>query len=452
MTSTFAQDTVAPKIEVMGKAAIEEGQFVKCDYTHLPNGQNGQSGGYSREVMPFSPWLNDEYAQVGVKATLNSHISAVISPQIRLWNDTWDWKTMGENGSAANPFIQHMTVSLADAEGIYSCGSRDAVAWTIAAGVMPYKYDPESKNLGEYLFRTGEHPAYIQTSFDDAYATLTGLRLSAGMPGGLSLDLMLTQETQIIPINDWSLSFLAGYKVPNFLDIGAGIMFDRLIPVSGQLDNPVNGNTFYTGNGTLDTLSWGGTKVMARVALDPKGLLPADFPKIFGREDGILYAEAAILGLKNIQAYKQAIAGGDTSYVINDSMNFYSDIKQRIPVMFGFNVPTFKLLDYVSVELEWYGWPYSPSLYNYQNLAYTLPQPIIPTLNATGQTALYTRGNDWKYSFNFRKTIWGSLSVIGQVARDHTRHDAYYAEFADPEEVFLQNDEWGWWLKLQYSL
>ena len=133
-------------------------------------------------------------------------------------------------------------------------------------------------------------------------------------------------------------------------------------------------------------------------------------------------------------------------------MNFYSDIKQRIPVMFGFNVPTFKLLDYVSVELEWYGWPYSPSLYNYQNLAYTLPQPIIPTLNATGQTALYTRGNDWKYSFNFRKTIWGSLSVIGQVARDHTRHDAYYAEFADPEEVFLQNDEWGWWLKLQYSL
>ena len=141
MTSTFAQDTVAPKIEVMGKAAIEEGQFVKCDYTHLPNGQNGQSGGYSREVMPFSPWLNDEYAQVGVKATLNSHISAVISPQIRLWNDTWDWKTMGENGSAANPFIQHMTVSLADAEGIYSCGSRDAVAWTIAAGVMPYKYD-----------------------------------------------------------------------------------------------------------------------------------------------------------------------------------------------------------------------------------------------------------------------------------------------------------------------
>ena len=126
------------------------------------------------------------------------------------------------------------------------------------------------------------------------------------MPGGLSLDLMLTQETQIIPINDWSLSFLAGYKVPNFLDIGAGIMFDRLIPISGQLDNPVNGNTFYTGNGTLDTLSWGGTKVMARVALDPKGLLPADFSKIFGKEDGNIYAEAAILGLKNIQAYKKA--------------------------------------------------------------------------------------------------------------------------------------------------
>jgi hypothetical protein len=397
---------------------------------------------------------------VGVRATLNSHLSAIICPEIKLWNDTWDWTTMGENGSASNPFIQHMTISLADAEGIYTCGSRDAFAFTLAAGVFPFKYDLESKNLGEYLFRTGEHPAYIETSFDDAYATLTGLRMNAQMFNNLSLDVLLTQETQVMPINDWSLSVLAGYKVPNLLDVGAGIMFDRLIPVQpSQAEAPAAGNTYYTSNGTLDTLSWGGTKVMARASFDPKWFLPSDIAKLFGKEDGVLYAEASILGLNSITAYAKNASG---NLVIDSNMNFYSDIKQRIPRMVGFNIPTFKMLDYLSVELECYGWPYSPSLYNYQNLVYTLPQPIIPTVTTdtgvapnTGtvkQTLLHTTANNWKWSFNARKTIWGSFSIIAQVARDHTRHDAYYAQYADPEEVFLQNDEWGWWVKLQYSL
>jgi hypothetical protein len=446
MTSTPAQDTVAPKIEVVASAALEEGQFVKCDYTYLPNGS--AAGLYNREVMPFSPWVNDQYAQVGIKATLNSHFSAIIEPKIKLWDDTWDWTTVGED--ANNPFTQHMTVSVADAEGIYTCGSREALAFTIAAGVFPFKYDLEAKNLGEYLFRSGEHPAYIETSFDNAYATLTGLRMNARMWSNLSLDVLFTQETQIIPINDWSLSVLAGYKVPNLLDVGAGIMFDRVLPVAGELDHPP-GDSFYNGNGTLDSLSWGGTKVMARASFDPKGLLPKEVADLFGKEDGVIYAEASILGLNGFNAYGRSIINGDTTYPIDSSMNFYSHLWQRIPRMIGFNIPTFKLLDYLSVEAEYYAWPYSPSLYNYASLSYTIPEPIIPQING-GAQSLYTSGNNWKWSFNARKTIWGSLSIIAQVAKDHTRQDVYYSQFADPEEVFIQPGQWGWWLKLQYSL
>jgi hypothetical protein len=352
-----------------------------------------------------------------------------------------------------------MTISLADAEGIYRCGSRDALAFTFAAGVFPFKYEMEAKNLGEYLFRTGEHPAYIETSFDYAYTTLTGLRMNAQVFNDLSLDVLLTQETQIIPINDWSLSVLAGYKTPHLLDVGVGIMFDRLIPVQpSQAEQPAAADTFYTSNGTLDTLSWGGTKVMARASFDPKGLLPSSLSNIFGKEDGIIYAEASILGLKNITAYNRNALG---NLVIDSNMNFYSDIKQRIPRMVGFNIPTFSpaltkligfsLLDYLSVELEYYGWPYSPSLYNYASQSYTLPQPIIPKVTDT-TSALYTRGDNWKWSFNARKTIMGSLSIIGQISRDHTRHDVYFSAYSDPEEVFIQPGDWGWWLKLQYSL
>src|SRR5512136_1140347 len=109
----FAQDAAAPKIEPFIKAALVEGQFVKSHYTY------NATSYYSRKAMPFRPWISNEYAQVGVKATINEHFCVVISPEVRLWNDTWDWSVMGNNG-APNPFSQHVTVSLADAEGIVS--------------------------------------------------------------------------------------------------------------------------------------------------------------------------------------------------------------------------------------------------------------------------------------------------------------------------------------------
>ena len=448
------QDSIASKIEVFGKTALEEGQYVHCSYTHLPNGQS--NGVYSREVMPFRPWINNVFASIGLKTTLNSHFSAVISPQIKLWNDTWDWNIMAENGSGSNPFNQHFTLSLADAEGIVHYGNKETFSFDAAVGVMPFKYNEDAKNLGEYLFRTGEHPAYIQTSFDYAYATLTGIRLNAQVFNSLSIDVLLTQETQVMPMNDLSLSVLAGYKVSDVLDIGAGVMFDRLIPMSGQLDDPVfigaAQDTFFTSDGNVESWKWGGTKLMGRVSFDPKGLFKGS-SGIFGKEDGKIYGEAAVLGLTSTTAYKKTTdAQGKITYVVDSLMNFYSDINQRIPIMAGFNIPTFRLLDYLSVEVEWFGWPYSPSLYNYKDEVHPIPVPIIPQSASTGKAILNTNDNAWKYSFNVQKTIMGHFSIIGQIARDHTRHDVYYNGFFDPEEAFLQKDEWGWWLKLQYNL
>jgi hypothetical protein len=449
---SLAQDTIAPKIEVMGKAAMVEGQFVKGNYDYT----SAQSANvpYIREALPYRPWINNEYAEIGLKTTLTPYFSGIVAPQIKLWNDTWDWTSQGQDPGPNNPFIQHMTISLANAEGIFTFGNKDALAFTIEAGVFPFKYDHDTKNLGEYLFRTGETPAYIQTSFDDAYATLTGMRFNAAM-AGLSLDVLLTQEEQILPINDWSLSILASYKVSNVLDIGAGVMFDRLIPVQPKkAEQPTAQklqNTYYSSNGNLDTLSWGGTKLMARVSFDPKGLLPFGLTNKLGKEDGKIYAEVAVLGLKSFTAYKKSITGADTSLVVDSNMNFYSDINQRMPITVGFNIPTFQLLDYLSVEVEYFGWPYSPSLYNYENQLYTLPQPIIPT-TPLGQAILYTKNNYVKWSVNARKTLWGNFSIIGQIADDHTRHDAFYSPNADPEEVFIDHGSWGWWLKLQYSL
>ncbi len=437
-----AQDSaVAPKIEWSAMAAIEEGQFVKAEYTDGP--------------MSIRPWLNDEYARLGIKATINQHFSVSIIPQIELWNDDWDWTLTSTplseyyQANELNPLTQHATVTLADAEGIYRFGNNDGVAISLAGGVIPYKYDEEARNLGEYLFRTGEHPTYIFNSFDQAYVTLTGFRANAEICRNLSLDLFVTTETQVEPLNDWSLSLLAGYKLPGLLDAGAGVMFDRLLPAVTILDKQTEGllGTYYTSSGQLDTFSWGGTKLMARASFDPKGLLPADFPKIFGKEDGIIYGEAAVLGLTNITPYTHPLNPNNgqpdtTKFVLDSAYNFYSDIKQRIPVMFGFNVPTFNLLDYLSVEVEWFGDPYAPGLYTEEGFKYFLPLP-----NGTDPTISH-----WKYSFNFRKTLLDHVSLIGQIARDHTRVDAFYLPNYDPDEIFQLKDEWGWWLKLQCNI
>jgi hypothetical protein len=438
----FAQDSVvAPKIEWTAMAALVEGQYIKAE------SQNGQ--------MAFRPWVNDDYARLGIKATINRHLSLAIIPQIELWNDTYDWTLKSSPTSEyyqyneKNPLMQHATVSLADAEVLYRFAGSDAVSYNLSAGVIPFKYDEEARNLGEYLFRTGEHPTYIFNSFDQAYATLTGLRANAEIYHNFSIDFLVTTETQVPPLNDWSLSVLAGYKLPGCLDVGAGITFDRLLPAVTLSDKQVEGKlgTYRTSSGQLDTFSWGGTKIMARASFDPKCFLPGGFAAVFGKEDWKIFGEAAILGITNITPYTNPLNPNNgqpdtTKLVLDSAYNFYSNIKQRIPVMFGINVPTFKMFDYLSVELEWFGDPYAPGEYTLEGFKYDLPLP-----NGTDPT-----NSHWKYSFNFKKTMWGNVSLMGQIARDHTRTEAYYSPNYDIDEIFQLKDEWGWWLKLQFTM
>ena len=65
---------------------------------------------------------------------------------------------------------------------------------------------------------------------------------------------------------------------------------------------------------------------MARVCFDFKKFFNTN---IFGDQDLKLYCEAAILGVKDYKLY-------------------YNNLVQRIPVMVGFNVPAFKILDLIA--------------------------------------------------------------------------------------------------------
>jgi hypothetical protein len=339
---------------------------------------------------------------------------------------------------------------IAEGQGIYCFGVPERPFLEVAAGVFPFKYNPEAANLGEYLFRSGCYPPYIVTEFDYAAPRLSGLRLSSRTAGILRQDLLLTTETVVQPMYDWSLSYVAGVKIARVLDIGAGVSFNRLFPVSGSIERQQwYENMYLTRTGEKKFYTFSGTKLMGRVTFDPKALLPEEWASVFGKEDGKLFAETALLGVRNSPdtIYKYADPLNADSTIVVDTNNYYGKRSERMPVMFGMNLPAFKFLDVMSVQAEWYGWPYTDAYY-YQTMS---GENAVPHPSYFTYLKHEYQNDNWKWSVYLEKTVFGHFTLAGQVARDHSHHQSYWQKFNDDNEVFTRTNEWGWWLKLQYG-
>ena len=208
---------------------------------------------------------------------------------------------------------------------------------------------------------------------------------------------MLHSETQIQPLHDWSLSYLANadFKVA---EIGAGISLYRWFSVTEELTVPKydgRANAYYTEDGTTDYYSFKGIKLMGRAAFDPKQFMPAGVRETFGASDLRLFMETALLGLENRFAYLPQINGTDTLWIPDSVNNFYGSRLNRIPVMVGFSFPACHLLDYLTFQVESYEWRYSNSFYDQQ--FYSENAKPVPTKKS------YTREDykydQWKWSY-----------------------------------------------------
>jgi hypothetical protein len=192
-----------------------------------------------------------------------------------------------------------------------------------------------------------------------------------------------------------------------------------------------------------------GTKVGAFFSLDPKGLFGRGS---LGPEDLKLYGEAALIG-------------------VQDYRGIYDDKSQRIPVMLGYNLPLFGLLDHLSLEVEWYGARYRNDLYKLEEGFSPIPPSNQlsstarkPEQDSTGRYLSYggeripyqdpfdlenMRKDDWKWSLHGAKTVKGHLRISGQIANDHFRPGGTYA--ADGyETAFSTLKDWYWMLKVAY--
>jgi hypothetical protein len=184
-----------------------------------------------------------------------------------------------------------------------------------------------------------------------------------------------------------------------------------------------------------------GIKLMGKVCVDFKRIFFGNnIPGNFGEEDGKFYSEAAVLGLKNFPADPTTNRWG------------YDSLKNKIPITFGLNIPTFKLFDVLSAEFEWYGCTYPNSFQNlvkstdpkatpYQSSA---PRDI-PT-NVWSTTYLNT-GDNWKWSVYLSKRFGSGFFITAQAARDHMRTLSAFLENSDREESLREPKNWWWMVK-----
>lgn len=324
--------------------------------------------------------------------------------------------------SVANNWYPTWATYVSEARLTYGQDLGTQVKLQANLGFFPYSYNPDAKDLGVYLLRGYVYPGTPVSGFEARHTTPAAniFGAMAGISvGWFKNDMLLISETDNRPYFDFSLADVVTWKAGEALELGAGANLYRAFPrnaknvspgkecknvISGytQIDPGDNEVCYILDTVSVDTVaktarvdtvlgSLAGIKLMGRFRLDFKALF--GLGGILGKQDLVLYGEAAVLGLKDYPKY-------------------YDDIRRRIPLMLGFNIPALGLLDKFDVEVEYYA---SKNLADYGKAE--SDYSWVPRRDAG-------RGHirdDWKWSLYFSKTLLGHLRLSGQLANDHLR-------------------------------
>ena len=340
------------------------------------------------------------------------------------------------------------------ADASYTFLNNEMAALQLQAGYFPFKYNPDVRNLGEYLFRANAYPLLVYSEFDNPEANILGVRADFKFQTPektllLQNDLLFHSELYTVPVQDWSLSDVLSARLFDAVTIGGGFSLCNWFSVyqgkygshwadqfyypdtSGPNGAAIERNLLL-GNASGDTalFDWKSTKVMARLSFDPKRFIPCN---LFGENDLILYGEADFLGLKNYPRY-------------------FTDLKDRTLYSAGFNIPGLKLFDVVNFEMEYCR---DTSAYSDENLFKSSTPGIQPEGLNENSSLLYTvKRNPLRWSVYVKKSILdGRVSFIGQCARDHQKIDFYYYDvnYMSLMETLPASDNWWWVFKTEFN-
>jgi hypothetical protein len=330
-----------------------------------------------------------------------------------------------------------------EARVTYSSPIFNEAKFQFTMGSFHYNYNQDIKNLGLYLMRGYVYPGALVSGFGSVFGASARFEM-----GGFNNDLILKSETEDKPLYDYSLVDVFSYRIIPGLEIGGGVNLYRVLSNNKHLTTPekvcpggpyANGRQCFipdtlkadtgvvfdaNGNPVVDSItgSLAGTKLMVRFHVDPKLLLGfSESQSIWGKEDWVIYGEAAVLGL-------------------NDYPVYYDNILRRIPVMVGFNIPNMGFLDQLSLEVEYYA-----SKNSSDNLAASYGSWLPKLIGDESNKAR----DDWKWSINVAKTVWGQMQISSQVANDHLRLGGTH-DTPKGIPVFSTLEDWYWICKIAY--
>ncbi len=335
------------------------------------------------------------------------------------------------------------------AQGIYKLGELDR-PWTFQFGLFPYKYNSDAKNLGEYLLRSGTYPGYLITGgwniINSASYVASGLRINKSLwDGKIEFDGNFFLERDLEPLYDLSPSFLINFKPAPFFEFGAGVKFSHFIPAHYAKDTPSDlDNQIRNGrllNGQTDSVialedslklpisyyTFAGTNLDGHVSLNFGSLFENE---LIGKNDLKLYAEVALLGVENYPY-------------------FYEKRIARMPIMAGLNLPTFKTLDLLSIEMEYRRWDFANDIFQ----AYDSALPIwLSGDEAKKWNKNGIKSRNYKWSIYAKKKITDGISLFAQAASDHMRTLRQGDFTPERDEITRTPSQWYYLLRLEMGI
>jgi hypothetical protein len=323
--------------------------------------------------------------------------------------------------------------------------------------------------MGEYLFRSGIHPTFVTNNFDWPKNRLLGVNVENSLLNSndyfsIKQNLLLTSEAETYPYGDVSLSYLVSFNVlKKAFTLGSGICAYRVFPVDEKATTPHQGGangtiaeiknvrpgTDFLGNpitvGDTTFFSFAGTKLMFHGTCDPKAFFQSD---IFGKEDLRLYGELAILGLRNYPVYVDSVNGIGT----NPDMTTRYDLRsERMPFMVGFNIPTFKILDVVSFEWEFWANRYLNNRFNQISGTNGTRYPLPTQPSLTGNKLDSNAVGKVKWSI-YAKKEFKNVAIVAQCGRDHRQVFAMSdPRFSDYGDNLIKSKDWYYLIKVAYG-
>ncbi|MEO6097858.1 MAG: hypothetical protein ABIW76_20250 [Fibrobacteria bacterium] len=291
------------------------------------------------------------------------------------------------------------------------------------AGLYEFKYNPDSKNLGEYLLRSGAYPTILESAQGK---DMMGLSNTKVMGTEYGQDFRLFRHTALlyleqinVPVNDLSAAYLAAVG-PERAEAELGVSFYRFFKTGTPMKDdlvPQQMQDYIRDQG----LTTKALKFSLRARMDISAFLEMESPcKIYG--------EAALLGLKN------------------DTL-FYRKTIQRVPVMMGAEIPTFGILNAFSVEAEYFQNPYLDKKYPMQDATGSKFSPL-PYIPSYSDVPNFTQ-DDWKWSVYLHRALnrWIDLKV--RIASDHLRLLDWESDYR-PAPLTQRAQDWYLLARIEY--